>query len=150
MQQRQKLSLNPIANPAAVIRGDHHRLIILTDGLLRYELAPDNHFEDRASVFVVCHEQPIPEFRVKDKCDTVEVITAKFHLTYDKKLLSPSGFSVVVKDFFGFRGSIWRFGDANRGLGGTARTLDEADLRIPLGSGVISRGIILQLAIPDL
>jgi hypothetical protein len=45
-----------------------------------------------------------------------------------------------VKGFFGFHGSIWRFGDANRDLGGTARTLDEADGRIPLGSGVISRG----------
>lgn len=83
-QRRHKLSLNRVTNPAAVIRGDHYRLTILTDGLLRYEWAPDNHFEDRASVFAVCRNQPTPYFRVKDKSDTVEIITARFHLTYDK------------------------------------------------------------------
>lgn len=48
---------------------------------------------------------------------------------------------MVVKGSFGCHGSIWRFGDGNRDVGGTTRTLDEADGRIPLGSGVISRGV---------
>ncbi len=139
MQQRHKLSLNPVANPAAVVQGDCYRLTVLTDGLLRYEWADDNHFEDRASVFAVCRDLPTPEFRVKEKCDTVEIITSRFHLTYNRKPFSPNGLSVVVKGFFGCHGSIWRFGDVNRDLGGTARTLDEADGRIALGSGVVSR-----------
>jgi hypothetical protein len=134
-----KFTSEAIANSAAVVSGNHYRFTVLTDGLLRYEWAADNHFEDRASTFAICRDLPTPHFRVKEKHYTVEILTEKFHLTYNKGTFTPSGFSVVVKGFFGCHGSIWRFGEVNRDLGGTARTLDEADGRIPLGSGVISR-----------
>lgn len=131
--------VKPVANPAAVIEGSHFRFTVLTDGLLRYEWASDNKFEDRASVFAVNRALPVPEFRVKDKNGILEIITSKFHLSYDKQDFSPGGFSVIVKGFYGCHASVWRYGEACTNLGGTARTLDEADGRIPLGSGVISR-----------
>ena len=44
-----------------------------------------------------------------------------------------------MKGFFGCHASVWRYGEECSNLGGTARTLDEADGPIPLGPGVISR-----------
>ncbi|MCJ1303250.1 hypothetical protein MMC08_006058 [Hypocenomyce scalaris] len=134
------LPVKPNANTEAVVGGtDHYRFTVLTDGLLRYEWAPDNQFEDRPSVFAVCRDLPVPEFRVKEKSDTLEIITERFHLTYDKSPFSPNGFSVLVKGAFASHSSVWRYGEQSQNLGGTARTLDEADGRIPLGDGVISR-----------
>jgi hypothetical protein len=133
------IPVKPVANPAAIIKGPHYRFTILTDGLLRYEWAPDDKFEDRASVFAVNRSLPTPEFRVKDTNNVLEIITYKFHLTYDKQDFHPSGLSVIVKGFYGCHASVWRYGEVCQNLGGTARTLDGADGRIPLGSGVISR-----------
>jgi hypothetical protein len=130
---------SPMANPAAIIRGSHYRFTVLTEGLLRYEWASDDKFEDRASVFAVNRALPTPDFRVKETNDVLEIITTKFHLTYDNQDFHPSGFSVVVKGFYGCHASVWRYGEVCQNLGGTARTLDEADGRIPLGPGVVSR-----------
>jgi alpha-glucosidase (family GH31 glycosyl hydrolase) len=76
---------------------------------------------------------------VKEHNSILEIVTSKFHLTYDRQPFHPSGFSVVVKGFFGCHASVWRYGEVCSNLGGTARTLDEADGRIPVGPGVISR-----------
>ncbi|KAG0652926.1 Alpha-xylosidase [Hyphodiscus hymeniophilus] len=136
---RQQFASKPKANPSAIVGGDKFRFTVLTDGLLRYEWAPDNHFEDRRSVFAINRDLPVPQFRVKEKDDSLEIVTSRFHFTYDKEPFSPSGFAVVVKGTYGCHQSVWRFGEATPNLGGTARTLDEADGRIPLGPGVASR-----------
>jgi alpha-glucosidase (family GH31 glycosyl hydrolase) len=140
---RQKFASRPVAESRATVGGDennrHFRLTVLTDGLLRYEWAADGQFEDRPSVFAVNRDLPTPGFRVKETSHAIEIITSRFHLTYDKKPFSPSGFSVVVKGYFNCHASVWRYGEETPNLGGTARTLDEADGRIPLGPGVISR-----------
>lgn len=133
------LRISAAANPSATIVGQHYRFTILTDGLLRYEWAPDNRFEDRPSVFAVNRDQPTPEFRVKETPSELEIITSRFHLTYNKSKFDPSGLCVVVKGFFFDHASLWRYGEECQDLGGTARTLDDADGRIPLGPGVVSR-----------
>lgn len=141
MQHRQKFFAKPVANPENVITGPNYRFTVLTDGLLRYEWAEDNQFEDRPSVFAVCRDLEKPSFRVKDTESTLEIITTRFHLTYDKQPFAPAGLSVLVrgKNTFNCHASIWRYGEAASNLGGTARTLDDADGRIPLESGVISK-----------
>ena len=48
-----QLPSRPVADPAAVIRGDRYRITVLTDGLVRLEYADDGVFEDRASTFAV-------------------------------------------------------------------------------------------------
>ena len=137
---RQQFASKPVAQPSATVGGDKcFRFTVLTEGLLRYEWAPDNQFEDRRSVFAINRDLPTPQFRVKEKDDILEIITSRFHLTYDKEPFAPSGFSVVVKGVFGCHQSVWRYGEATPNLGGTARTLDEADGRIPVGQGVASR-----------
>jgi alpha-glucosidase (family GH31 glycosyl hydrolase) len=130
----------PKANKDAIVSGKNYRFTILTDALFRYEWAEDGQFEDRASTFAVNRDLPVPEFRVLDNGeDSLEIITSRFHLSYDKKRFSPSGLLVDVKGKLTLWGSQWRYGDFGGTLGGTARTLDGADGRIPMGSGVVSR-----------
>jgi alpha-glucosidase (family GH31 glycosyl hydrolase) len=125
--------------PSAIVGGQrhqHYRFTVLTDGLVRYEWAPDGQFEDRSSSFAVQRDQPVPRFRVKESDETLEIITSRFHLTYDKQEFGPSGLSAVVT---GHTANVWRYGEASETLGGTARTLDGANGRIPLGPGLISQ-----------
>ncbi|KAJ5396399.1 hypothetical protein N7509_004512 [Penicillium cosmopolitanum] len=130
----------PVAHPNAIVGGTgKYRFTILADGLLRYEWAEDHLFEDRASVFAINRRLPVPEFRVKYDDDTLQIITSRFHLTYNKGAFSASGLSASVKGHFGPHSSIWRYGAPTSNLGGTARTLDEVDGRTALESGVISR-----------
>ncbi|KAH8690286.1 putative alpha-xylosidase [Talaromyces proteolyticus] len=134
---------DPRANTDAIVGGrstDKYRFTVLADGLLRYEWAIDHQFEDRASVFAINRRLPVPEFRVKENDSSLQIITSRLHLTYNKQAFSSSGLHVVVKGNFHCHGSLWRYGEAYTDLGGTARTLDEANGRIPLESGIMARG----------
>lgn len=143
MQHRYYFPVTPVCNPASVVGGgsnDKYRFTVLTDGLIRYEWADDGQFEDRASVFAIHRDLPVPEFRVEETEESLKIITSRFYLTYDKKEFSPSGLFLVLKGFFGNVATVWRYGqDDGRNLGGTARTLDEVDGRTQVGPGVISR-----------
>jgi hypothetical protein len=135
----------PKAHQEAIVAGPRHtqstyRFTVLTPGLIRYEYAADCKFEDRASTFAINRALSVPKFRVVDTGRDLEIITEKFHLRYDKESgFSPSGLTAQVLGGLTEWHSVWRYGDFNNGLGGTARTLDEADGRIELGPGVISR-----------
>ena len=122
-----------------VVSGPNYRFTVLTEALLRYEWAADNQFEDRASTFAVIRDFPKASFHHIDHGDSLEIITSRFHLSYDKKRFTPSGFLVDVKGRLTLWGAQWRYGNYEGTLGGTARTLDEVDGRTPLGVGVISR-----------
>lgn len=131
--------VNPVAKPLSIISGSKYRFTVLTDGLLRYEWSPDGRFEDRPSVFATNRDFPQPDFRVKETPRELEIITKRFHLSYDKTDFTPSGLSAIIKGFFWDHASVWRYGEDCENLGGTARTLDGVDGRCPLGPGVISR-----------
>jgi alpha-glucosidase (family GH31 glycosyl hydrolase) len=118
---------------------EKYRFTILADGLLRYEWAEDHQFEDRASVLAINRRLPVPDFRVKCDKYNLQIITSRFHLTYNKGKFSASGLSASVKGHFGPHSSVWRYGAPTSNLGGTARTLDEIDGRTTLENGVISR-----------
>ncbi|RCI14535.1 hypothetical protein L249_6589 [Ophiocordyceps polyrhachis-furcata BCC 54312] len=126
----------PPASP--IVAGEHYRFTILTDGLLRYEWAPDGVFEDRPSFFAAARHasRPVPEYKVYETAEKLEIMTARFHLTYDKKEFTPYGLFVVV---FGYTGTTWRYGETHEDLGGTVKTLDNINGRIPVGPGVNSR-----------
>jgi alpha-glucosidase (family GH31 glycosyl hydrolase) len=143
--QRHQFPVKPVANASAVVSGENYRFTVLTDGLLRYEWAPDGVFEDRASTFAVNRDLPVPHIRLSNTPEKLEIVTSRFHLTYNKKPFSASGLTVLIKGKIGNHGSVWRYGDDDVGesqfgnLGGTARTLDDVNGRIALGPGVISR-----------
>ena len=139
MDSRYRLRSRPTANPAAVVRGDTYRFTVLTDGLIRLEYAADGKFEDRASTLALFRDLPVPEFRVIEDHARLEIVTDRVHLVYDRGPFSTSGLSIQVLGNISVYHSVWRYGEIPEDLGGTARTLDEADGAVPLGSGVISR-----------
>ena len=82
---------------------------------------------------------PVSAFQCIETEDSLEIITAKAHLIYNKKEFSPNGLSVqAIGDYSAYH-SIWHCGEDFEDLGGTARTLDVADGAIPLEHGIISR-----------
>ena len=127
----QRFPTSPVAARGAVVQGDTFRITVLTDGLVRLEHAADGRFEDRASAFALHREQPVPAFDVRDG-DVLEIVTARLHLTYDKRPFSTSGLSVQVRGGVSNYHSVWRYGEDVPDLGGTARTLDKADGEIDL------------------
>lgn len=137
------LDMSPVADPGSIVQGDHYRISVLTDGLLRLEYAADGRFEDRASTFAIKRHLSVPDYQLLDTKDGLEIRTKRFHLTYDKKPFSPNGLAVTVPlaSIHNTQWKVpWRYGtDHYPGLGGTARTLDGADGRIPLEAGVLAR-----------
>jgi len=129
----------PVANPEAVIQGDRWRFTVLTDGLIRLEWSEDGSFEDRASSFAQNRRLPVPKFEVIKSERGISVVTARLRLDYDLKPFSPSGLTLGLQSVLVRSRVAWRFGTPVRDLGGTARTLDGVDGRIPLGPGVVSR-----------
>jgi hypothetical protein len=134
-----QLHCAPVADPAAVVQGERFRITVLTDGLVRLEWAADGVFEDRASTFAVNRRLPVPEFRVLEDDGRLEIVTSRLRLTYDRGPFTTSGLSIAVQGGITAFHSVWRFGQQPPDLGGTARTLDDADGPVPLEPGVVSR-----------
>lgn len=134
-----KFHSEPYANADAIIQGERYRFTVLTPELIRMEYSEEGSFEDRASQTVVNRNFAVPEFRVIDLGNKLELITDRLHLTYDKKPFSRQGLNVRVSNKSGHLMSVWNYGETPQDLGGTARTLDNADGAIPLEHGLLSR-----------
>ncbi|SKC60982.1 glycoside hydrolase family 31 protein [Krasilnikoviella flava] len=125
----------PQARPEQEVRGAGWRVTVLTDCLFRVEWSPDGGFEDRASTFAVRRDLGESEFTARPWGEGVEITTAHAWLRYDGR--EPSAHGLVV-ELRGTDSGRWRYGEPTHDLGGTARTLDDADGRIPLEAGVVS------------
>jgi alpha-glucosidase (family GH31 glycosyl hydrolase) len=143
---RSNFETRPVANPKAVISGVHYRFTVLTDALIRYEYAADGLFEDRASTFAINRDLGfVPKFTTYEGDAGLEIVTDRFRLTYDRKKFSPSGLVVDLTAKLTAWGSQWRYGldeNASEGVenfGGTARTVDSANGRIPVENGIMGR-----------
>jgi alpha-glucosidase (family GH31 glycosyl hydrolase) len=129
----------PVADSRNVLKGDDYRITVLADGLVRLEYSASGEFEDRASQAVVDRAFPPAEFQVVETDDRLTVHTARLQLVYDKRPFSTEGLSVQAKGGYRSDESVWRYGLPTSNLGGTARTLDEADGPVPLEPGLLSR-----------
>lgn len=138
MKEIYRVSTRPVANMENVILGEHYRITLLTEGLVRLEYAEDGIFEDRATQFAFYRDFPKTDYRVIRTQDGIEVHTSRIHLIYNEKPFSPSGLSIQVKGNVSAYRSIWRYGDDFKDLKGTARTLDMANGEIPLERGIVS------------
>ncbi|MEP6560725.1 MAG: TIM-barrel domain-containing protein, partial [Nakamurella sp.] len=139
MDSRYRFAARPIAHPAAVVQGDRFRITVLSAGLIRLEYSADGVFEDRASAFALFRDLPVPDFRVTENEHALEILTDRVRLIYDRAPFTASGLSIQIRGNISSYHSIWRFGETVDDLGGTARTLDNADGRVPLEPGVASR-----------
>lgn len=132
--------MRPIVQTSPYVGGtasDKYRFTVLTDGVLRYEWAPDGKFEDRPSAFAAQREQhSVPDFRLRETESSLEIVTSRFHMTYNKQEFTPYGLFAVVH---GYTNHTWRYGEQGENLGGTFRTLDNIDGRVGVDPGVVSR-----------
>ncbi|MFD1177965.1 TIM-barrel domain-containing protein [Paenibacillus puldeungensis] len=130
----------PKANPGAIIQGGHYRFTVLTSALIRMEYNEAGCFEERVTQIVVNRQFQVPKYRLIDEEDRLEIRTERLRLVYDKRPFSRNGLRVEVRNGAGHLMNIWHYGDVPQDLGGTARTLDNADGAIPLEHGLLSRG----------
>ena len=130
---------HPVADPANVVAGDGYRITVLDAGLVRLEHSPDGSFEDRPSQAVVDRAFPPADFTVTETPDRLVISTSRMRLRYDRGPFSAEGLSVQAIGPFRSDRSVWRFGLPLPTLGGTARTLDEADGPVPLEPGILAR-----------
>jgi hypothetical protein len=128
----------PLAAPENVVQGDRYRITVLDTGLLRLEYSDSGEFEDRPSQTVVDRAFAPTEFHLTEDEHELELHTERLHLIYDKRPFSAEGLSVMAKGGVSNYRSVWRPGHTLENLGGTARTLDEADGRVPLEDGVLT------------
>ena len=138
MHASQLWTIAPRPDPASVISGDGYRITVLTDRLLRLEYEPDGLFLDDATQAVLCRRFPVPEFSVEETETWLCVETRALKLFYNRQPFSGTGLYATLKGAFAVYGSTWHFGLHAQNLGGTARTLDEADGEVPLDNGLIS------------
>ncbi|MBY5162272.1 glycoside hydrolase family 31 protein [Salsipaludibacter albus] len=139
MTDHRRIPTRPVADPANVVTTEHGRITVLADGLVRLEWDPSGTFEDRASQLVLHRDMAPVEHRVVDGPDRLEVITDRFHLTWDRQAFWSGGVSVRARGGVSNYHSTWRPGADLTNLGGTVRTLDEVDGRTPLDAGLLSR-----------
>ncbi len=132
------MNTRPAALPENQITGEKYRITMLTEGLVRLEYSEDGIFEDRATQMAWYRNFPATDYRLIRTSDGIEIHTSRIQLIYNEGKFSKSGLSIQVKGDFSAYHSIWRYGEEVRDLGGTARTLDEADGAVKLDHGVAS------------
>ena len=101
------------------------------------EYSPSASFEDRPSQVFWYRRQAVPEFTVEQTDEWLTIETEHLLLSYKLgEELNYRYLQITLKQ----SGVTWHFGDQDHSnLGGTARTLDRANGKIPLGQGLISR-----------
>lgn len=139
MEELYRIKTEGHAEDAAIIQGEKYRFTVLTEEMIRLEYCEDGQFEDRATQCVIDRKFKVPEYQVIENEESLEIITDKIHLVYNKQKFSDYGLSVQVRGNISVYHSIWHFGEEATDLRGTARTLDEADGAIELEHGIISR-----------
>lgn len=139
MEELYRIKTEGHAEDAAIIQGEKYRFTVLTEEMIRLEYCEDGKFEDRATQCVIDRKFKVPEYQVIENEESLEIITDKIHLIYNKQKFTDYGLSVQVRGNISVYHSIWHFGEEATDLRGTARTLDEADGAIELEHGIISR-----------
>lgn len=129
--------VRPAAAAENQVRGQNYRFTVLTDRLIRLEYAPHGRFEDRATQTVFYRDFPRCDYTLKRGDGELVLETAALILRYREEApFAPDTLRLKLK---AEPGSEWGFGEPFEDLGGTARTLDTVNGRIPVGRGVCSR-----------
>ncbi len=135
-----KLSTKGLCRTESVAAGACYRFTLLTARLVRMEYAADGVFEDLPTQMALNRDFETPAFIVRETNALLQIDTEFLSISYDKKEFSPGGLSVKVLSPCRGIYSTWQFGDPlMENLGGTARTLDQADGAVPLEPGLQSR-----------
>ena len=128
----------PHSDPQSCICGNHYRITLLTEQLVRLEYSEDGVFEDRPTQIVWNRDfAPVP-FTLKREKSGIRVCTAHLQILYDEKPFSPQGLTISLHGYKSGNGS-WSYGDPLQDLKGTARTLDQVNGdKVELEHGLVS------------
>lgn len=125
---------------SSYITGEHYRITVLTPALIRLEYSHQGRFEDRPTQVIQNRSFPVPDYQVWKTEHGIELHTDSLNLFYDEKPFSRNGLWIENRSECRGIYCTWHFGDElYENLGGTARTLDEADGAVPLEPGILSR-----------
>lgn len=136
-KERFQWPVRPAALPQNCVTGNTYRFTVLTDRLIRMEYDPAGIFEDRASQSVFYRDLPACAYQVSREDGILRLDTGKLLLTYrENAAFAPENLSVQLLTEPGSR---WCYGEPFETLGGTCKTLDEADGARPVEPGLCSR-----------
>lgn len=125
---------------SSYITGEHYRITVLTPALIRLEYSHQGRFEDRPTQVIQNRSFPVPDYQAWKTEHGIELHTDSLNLFYDEKPFSRNGLWIENRSECRGIYCTWHFGDElYENLGGTARTLDEADGAVPLEPGILSR-----------
>ena len=139
-------AVDPRARPGAIIEGLGFRITVLSSRLLRLERSEDNRFVDAPTQLVRNRRFEVPEFTVAETDGSLDLWTPHMHLHYDQQPFQATGLSVSMRQRAqDSHRTTWHYGDPaypghgrDSNLGGTLRTLDDADGAVPLEPGLLS------------
>ncbi len=87
---------NGKSDPRAIFQGQHYRITILTERLIRLEYSLDGTFYDGLTQRVINRKFPLPVFSIQEDTKYLEISTKYFRLKYLKE--KPFVASVVAPD----------------------------------------------------
>ena len=73
------------SNSAAILKGQKYRITVLTERLLRLEYSPDGKFVDEKTELAINRNFPVPQFKVQQDGQFLQISTDYFILTYKKE-----------------------------------------------------------------
>ena len=130
---------NPKSREDAIIKGDTYRFTVLCDRLIRIEYNKDGIFEDRATQAVINRDFCVPEFAVSHTEDSLKITTGRIEITYHGGAFTKNS---LYARFVGKSGNTkydWHYGQNDRNLKGTTRTLDNVNGECELENGLMSK-----------
>ena len=106
----------PKMRESSVLQGDHWRIGILTESLIRFEWSDSGEFEDNLTQMVVNRDFGAdPQFTVTHRDGLLIVDTPALYVTYDGKPFSKEGLSVASR--------AWPTPSSIRGITATNRSI---------------------------
>lgn len=140
IDERYLYKTTPICRQQAIVQGDCYRFSVLTDRLIRLEYNENGKFEDRATQIVINRDFEVPDFKVTKRDGTLIIRTAGMEITYHGGKFTSNSLSAKFVDQKAGIGYEWHFGNDDRNMKGTARTLDNVNGECELEDGIMSRG----------
>lgn len=145
-QQTKELSVDPKANPEAVVVSGKARFTVLTPEMIRIQYSGKGLFEDRATFAVINRRLPVPRYSKTEKDGWLTIKTSALTLRYKiGSELSDTSATENLTVSLNLNGNnvVWHPGlPATGNLKGTTRTLDSQDgdnKRKELEDGILSR-----------
>lgn len=84
MKEQYRIQAEPVCRKENIIQGADYRISVLTAGLVRLEYSEKGIFEDRPTQVVWNRDLGVCDYQVTDTEDSLEIITDRIHLHYDK------------------------------------------------------------------